>query len=177
MKKILIGALIAVVLLAGCSNGVDSNKGDNHAEEAGQTENVTPPTTDESNNDNSNEQETVDKKAEYVEKLDLVEAGLSDLEELNEEGTTVAMTEAATQTYERWDAALNEIYAYLQEQLTDEQMNDLKDKQLQWIAERDETASAASKQFEGGTMETLEYMATQAQLTKERCYELVEQYM
>lgn len=40
-----------------------------------------------------------------------------------------------------------------------------------------ETAREAALKYEGGTMETLEYVSTRTELTKERSYELVDAYM
>ncbi|RXJ02558.1 DUF1311 domain-containing protein [Anaerobacillus alkaliphilus] len=56
-------------------------------------------------------------------------------------------------------------------------MTKLREEQRGWIKYRDEEAKKRSKVFEGGTMESLEYISTQARITKERCFELVEEYM
>lgn len=116
-------------------------------------------------------------KQDYLAKLDDVEAGLKDLQSLKDEGTTASMTDAANQEYERWDKALNEIYNELKLQLPESEMTELKQKQLDWIAYRDETAKKASLKFEGGTMESLEYVSVLGSVTKDRCYELVKVYM
>lgn len=114
---------------------------------------------------------------QYLQKLDDIEAGLKDLQPLYDEGTTASMNEAAGKEYERWDAALNDIYGELKQQLPESGMAELKEEQLDWIAYRDDTAKKASLQYEGGTMEALEYTATLSSVTKERCYELVQKYM
>lgn len=116
-------------------------------------------------------------KADYLDKLKGIEEGLADLDQLNEEGTTASMTQAADETYKRWDAALNEIYGELKNRLTESAMKDLKEEQRKWIAERDEAAAKAAEEFEGGTMEALQSVAAKAEMTKKRCYELVENYM
>ncbi|MNE54313.1 hypothetical protein D3C80_1490840 [compost metagenome] len=87
------------------------------------------------------------------------------------------MREAADQEHERWDKALNEIYNELKQQLSESEMAELKEKQLDWITYRDNTAKEASLEFEGGTMEPLEYTAVLGSVTKDRCYELVKVYM
>ncbi|GIO87625.1 hypothetical protein J25TS5_45570 [Paenibacillus faecis] len=116
-------------------------------------------------------------KADYLDKLKGIEEGLADLDSLNEEGTTASMTQAADETYKRWDAALNEIYGELKNRLAESAMKDLKEEQRKWIAERDEAAAKAAEEFEGGTMEALQLVAAKAEMTKKRCYELVENYM
>ena len=76
-----------------------------------------------------------------------------------------------------WDGLLNEIYGVLKEQLSTEEMDQLRKEQRNWINHRDATALEASKKYEGGTQETLEYSAVAANLTEERCFKLVEIYM
>ncbi|WP_334074237.1 MULTISPECIES: lysozyme inhibitor LprI family protein [Paenibacillus] len=116
-------------------------------------------------------------QADALEMLDEIEKGLSELDQLNEEGTTASMTQAADETYKRWDTALNEIYGELKNQLTESAMKDLKEEQRKWITERDEAAAKAAEEFEGGTMEALQLAATKAEITKKRCYELAENFM
>lgn len=87
------------------------------------------------------------------------------------------MTAAAVQENERWDKALNEIYQVLKQQLPQAEMSKLKEEQRNWITLRDETAAKAAAKYEGGTAEGLEYAATLAGVTRDRCYKLVELYM
>jgi uncharacterized protein YecT (DUF1311 family) len=114
---------------------------------------------------------------EYLQKLKNIENWLVDLEYLYKNGITSEMTEAESETYKRWDDALNEIYGALKDQLSRDEMNKLREEQRQWIANRDNTAEAESLEFKGGTMESLQYISTQARLTKERCFKLVQDYM
>ncbi|MNB85449.1 hypothetical protein D3C75_323610 [compost metagenome] len=116
-------------------------------------------------------------KQKYLDKLDAVEAGLSDLKEQYDSGVTASMTEAATKEYERWDKALNEVYTALKSVLSESEMAGLKEKQLEWITYRDKTAEEAAAKYEGGTMQPLEYVAVLASTTKDRSYELVNTYM
>lgn len=121
--------------------------------------------------------DTNSKKEEYIQLLDNIERGLSDLDPLIETGVTSDIHEAASITYGRWDDALNEIYGVLKQQLTNIEMSNLKTEQRQWINDRDKTAEEAGKDFEGGSWEPVVYMDVMGQLTKERCYKLVEKYM
>lgn len=56
-------------------------------------------------------------------------------------------------------------------------MDALRQEQRQWIKDRDRTAEVESSSFEGGTYESVQYLITLARVTKERCYELVYDYM
>ncbi len=87
------------------------------------------------------------------------------------------MKSSASQEFSKWDDALNEIYSVLKTQLLSDEMNLLKKEQLEWISMKDSKAKESSSEFEGGTMEGLEYTLTLASVTKDGCYELVELYM
>ena len=106
---------------------------------------------------------------------------LNDMEEADryaEAGeTTSELEEQEEERYKKWDVALNDIYGVLEDQLSTEEMDKLRNEQRHWIENRDETAKEASLKYEGGATETLEYVATQASLTRERCYTLVAKYM
>lgn len=117
------------------------------------------------------------KRDKYFQKLHHIEASLSDLEYLTKDGVTSDLIEAESERYERWDDALNEIYGVLKTQLTESEMNALREKQRSWLAYRDRTANAEGAKFAGGSAEPLAYIGTMATLTEERCYELVEEYM
>lgn len=115
-------------------------------------------------------------KQAYLQKLEDVENSLSDLEELDA-GDMEEMNEAAAERYKRWDKALNEIYGALKKQLSKEEMAKLKQEQLKWIKHRDDQSEEAASDNEGGTLESFARVSTQAELTRERCYELVKTYM
>ena len=116
-------------------------------------------------------------KNEYINKLNSVEEGMSDLDYLYENGITVELIEAEETKLKRWDDMLNEIYSLLKIQLTESEMKELKSKQLSWIEYRDTTANNEASEEGGGSLSTIVYYSSLARLTKERCYELVNTYM
>ena len=65
----------------------------------------------------------------------------------------------------------------LKDQLSSDEMSSLRKEQRDWIKRRDETAKEEAAKFKGGTLEPFQYASTEARVTKERCYELVEKYM
>ena len=103
MRNWMMSIVLACVFLAGCSNVA------NEGIEVPVIEKEAPVMEEEApvHEENTPSEET---KEAYVQKLDDVEAGLADLQHLQDEGTTVSMTEAVNETYKRWDVALNEIY-------------------------------------------------------------------
>ncbi|WP_052712205.1 lysozyme inhibitor LprI family protein [Domibacillus indicus] len=119
----------------------------------------------------------VSQKTTYYQKLDRIERGLADLDYIYETGTTVEIREAETERYKRWDDALNEIYGVLKKELPSGEMEQLRQAQREWIKFRDETAEEAASSFSGGSWESVQYKSTQADVTRNRCYELVDRYM
>ncbi|MGM8215969.1 lysozyme inhibitor LprI family protein [Bacillaceae bacterium W0354] len=114
-------------------------------------------------------------KEEYIQNLNKLENEMKSL--LDEADTTLEMEEAANEIYAKWDEALNEVYGVLIEQLSPENMEKLREEQREWIKQRDESAKEESLKYEGGSLESYTYVSTQAEVTKERCFELVKEYM
>ncbi|MDM5227387.1 DUF1311 domain-containing protein [Cytobacillus sp. NJ13] len=126
----------------------------------------------ESSNDQNENHES--NKDEYLKKLNKME----EADRYAEAKTTTAeLVEQEAERYRTWDEELNKIYGLLEEQLDKGQMDQLREEQRNWIHQRDETAKKSSLKYKGGSMEPLEYVATQASLTRERCYLLVARYM
>lgn len=117
-------------------------------------------------------------KEEYLKKLNDTEIAVEEIrKKYSDDTSTYAMKKVEGDRYDLWDTLLNEIYGILKEQLPSEEMVQLKEEQRYWIKHRDETAKEASLKYKGGTAEQLEYVAVLANLTEERCHELVEDYM
>jgi uncharacterized protein YecT (DUF1311 family) len=182
--------ILPFLLLAGC--GQNESAGD--GEQASQTEETIGEEsgTVEDNQDGqeensepaegeSSEAEAItpedSQKEEYLLKLEEFENELADLEAQSKDGTQTEMNQAQAELFKKWDTMLNEIYGVLEEQLPTDEMEQLREKQREWIEKRDAAAEAVAKKYEGGTLEALEYGAVKTRLTKERCYQLVEMYM
>lgn len=176
--SIVILSILLVVLLAGCgdaASGVNSADATN-IEQPIQENGSGPAAEDEEPAEMapSDPEATEGQKAEYLKKLN----GMEESDRNSDAGTTmVEMQEQEEARYKKWDAELNTIYGILEEQLDPDEMEQLRTEQREWITHRDKSAEEASQKYEGGTMAPLEYVATQAELTKERCYELVAEYM
>jgi uncharacterized protein YecT (DUF1311 family) len=112
-------------------------------------------------------------KAEYLAKLKLVESQ----ERNNEYQSDFQMIEDFGHNYQIWDAHLNEVYQVLKTQLSETEMSQLKAKQLEWIAFKEAEAQKAYDESGGGTLSRMVQMEVLFNLTKERCYLLVNEYM
>jgi len=169
--KLVIG--IVVVVLAACGNSSDESQYDDSS-----TIESTENTTYTDNVDTDSEGENGTMKEEYLQKLADINEEVEEIRKTySTDSSTYAMKKVEGDRYDLWDGLLNEVYGVLQEQLTTEEMNQLRDEQRNWITYRDDTAKEASLQYKGGTQEHLEYVVMLANLTEERCYELVEDYM
>ncbi|WP_077622727.1 lysozyme inhibitor LprI family protein [Sediminibacillus massiliensis] len=116
-------------------------------------------------------------KEEYLKKLNEAEKEVEKMRENPIDDTTFALKKVEGDAYDILDGLLNEIYGVLEEQLPPEKMEQLRKEQREWLDYRDDTAKEASLKYEGGTMEQYEYVRVENNLTEERCFELVEQYM
>lgn len=91
--------------------------------------------------------------------------------------TKLGMRELASEEYEMWDTLLNDIYSELKNTLSNEDMDKLINLQIQWIADRDAIAEEVGKEAEGGSLQPLLINTSKSQTTKDRCLELINDYM
>ncbi|MBX9974434.1 lysozyme inhibitor LprI family protein [Cytobacillus firmus] len=130
----------------------------------------------EDKNVSKDKDKNIGNKEKYMEKLNDIEKAATEIRQ-KDNATTLGMTKSEEVILAKWDQILNEIYQVLEKQLSITEMEKLRVEQRKWIAFRDDTAKEAAKKYEGGTMEPLEYIASQTGTTKERSYDLVESYM
>ncbi|MGM8365763.1 lysozyme inhibitor LprI family protein [Virgibacillus sp. W0181] len=114
-------------------------------------------------------------KEEYLNKINDTKKEVDEMEATD--SSTYALKKLENDRWDAWDDLLNEMYGILEEQLSAEKMDQLRKKQRNWIKYRDDSALEASEKYKGGTQERVEYVAVLANLTEERCYELVETFM
>lgn len=188
--------IVGTLLMAACGNtsdgsGAIQNTNDNSSNEVTTEEenNNDSVETDIQDNNEQNEKEdtstseaaevnkevSISLKEKYLQQLDDTKKEAEELEPTD--SSTYALKKVENDRWELWDELLNEIYGVLKEQLSAEEMDQLREEQRNWIKFRDDSALEASHKFKGGTQEHLEYVAVLANLTEERCYELVANYM
>ena len=128
--------------------------------------------------DTDSETEQVSTKKYYLDLLSSIQSKVTESEKNDDyTGTTAGMASLGSISYEKWDNALNKIYGELKNQLSQNEMETLKVAQRSWVKYRDEQAQSAADEYEGGSLSSVEYAFTLANLTKERCYELINKYM
>jgi uncharacterized protein YecT (DUF1311 family) len=87
------------------------------------------------------------------------------------------MDEKSGQLYELWDTALNQLWAELKNQLSEEEYQELLEEQREWINEKEESVKEAGEEVEGGSLYSLTVHMTAAAITEERVYELYDLWM
>lgn len=119
------------------------------------------------------------RRKEFLERLDNIQKELDALPEKKDSdaGVTNAMKNYYGKSYEMYDKALNEIYALLKEKLSPEIMKNLKTKQIKWIEQKEAEASKEETKYKGGTFQFVARYISLYESTKERCYQLVNEYM
>lgn len=192
IKKILILILISLSLitLSACNKDNKTNQNpSNKTEQRQQLDdslNKVDNTKDPKVNENISETDTPStiskiegRRNEFIEKLDNIQKELDSLPEKKDSdaGITNAMRSYYGISYDMYDKALNEIYDLLKNDLSPETMSDLQTQQIKWIQEKEAAANKESEQYKGGTFEFVAYNSSLYESTKERCYELVNNYM
>ncbi|WP_181347417.1 lysozyme inhibitor LprI family protein [Thalassobacillus sp. CUG 92003] len=186
-NRIIMGTVVCVMLLAACEQAPDASTSDDstHVESKENGSNTEHTDTDTNENDTSEKNNVPLKDEDSSSEAGLKEAYQTKLVDSKQEterleaadSSTYALKKVENDRWDIWDELLNDIYGVLKERLSPEEMEQLREKQRNWIEFRDDRALEASQKYEGGTQEHLEYVAVLANLTEERCYELVEDYM
>ncbi|NAP00504.1 DUF1311 domain-containing protein [Halomonas sp. MG34] len=195
-RHVVIGMLtVGLLLLAACENSSaessattdnesEDRNGTQTANENGEAVEEEAETTEkvETANDDAAEEDsptksTVSKKEEYLQKLNDAKKETRMQREESADGITIELKSVEGNLFDLWDGLLNEIYGVLEDQLSTEEMEQLRVEQREWIKHRDNKAKEASLEYEGGTAEHLVYRTVLNDLTIERCTVLVEEYM
>lgn len=166
MKKIRTTLILFVLVLTltGCSNNTEIKS----AKQANAT----------IENNNYGKTLSVDsKKATYLSKMNSLENQLDNELAYLDNGITADVIESTGVKYKSWDNMLNQILDILKKQLSEGEMEDLMKKQVQWISYRENTARSESGPYEEGPLGITVYNNSLTKITKERCYELVNNYM
>ena len=88
--------------------------------------------------------------------------------------TQMDMNIAAAQMQQLWDDTLNRVWGLLEANISEEDMEILRQEEREWIAEKDAKVQSAGQECGGGSIQPLEEATVAADLTKARVYELAE---
>ncbi|MGL5150072.1 MAG: lysozyme inhibitor LprI family protein [Clostridium sp.] len=119
----------------------------------------------------------VSSKRQYTEKLKDTKEKADKLQSKYDSGVTLDMNNASSEEYELWDDLLNQIYITLKKEMQSDKFEGLKAEQIKWIEYKEARAKAEYEKYDGGSLATVSSNITKANITKDRCYELVDKYM
>lgn len=192
MKRVAIILIISLLGgLIGCENSSkyninnevkepvkESSTMENDSEENNLQGNNTEDSSSKVNIEDTKSENIESKRQIYFDKYTNLENTLKvELEDKYSTGVTLDLREATAIEYESWDNLLNEIYGVLNEQLSVDEMESIKDEQINWLHIRDSKAEESANEVKGGTLEPVVYTSSLAESTKSRCYELIEKYI
>lgn len=92
----------------------------------------------------------------------------------NEAVTQLDMNQLSYQLFNTWDAKLNDIWEKIKLKLNPDEIKQLKEEELQWIAYKEDEIRKAGADNVGGSIQLLLENVRAAQLTRERVYELAK---
>lgn len=125
---------------------------------------------------NSLEVDTSSDKYSFSDKMFQLEKELAWIDEQYDKLSVAEMADLEEKRYQKWDDMLNKIYGVLKDSLSGAEMAALTQEQRDWIVYRDTKAEKGTDQL-GGGWQRLQHMINLGDLTKDRCYELVEEYL
>lgn len=105
---------------------------------------------------------------------------LAALEKQEKHGNVASDIEILNQidgNYQLWDDKLNEIYNTLKNNMSADAFQSLKTEQIAWIKEKESQVKTIGTNPMDGSMRRIDAFEAGYNMTKERCYELVNRYM
>lgn len=129
---------------------------------------------DNSNNLNTSKSDMALARIKYLNKLNDIQSQIDSMEPGE---TTLEMDQNEDAAYKAWDGALNDIYGYLKENLPSDEFKALQQDEIRWIKQKEENANQVKEKYKGGSMAGMMCTSSLAGDTKDRCYELVNEYM
>lgn len=113
---------------------------------------------------------------EYRKRLDQTAAQIAQYRELPNDSSANFAYIASEYEWDLWDNELNTLYGILRARMTQEEAETLKQEELEWLKERDMAADRAAAKTNVQNSRSTVYLEAAARKTKERCYELIENY-
>ena len=113
-------------------------------------------------NPSENFRERLDSTAEQIER--------------SKEAANSSAQAAAEYEWTLWDNELNTIYSAIRRNMDEAEKEALKQEELEWIRTRDAAAERAAGKNNVQTNRNTAYILELSEMTKERCYELVDTY-
>ena len=116
-------------------------------------------------------------KRNYLNELNKINEKANVLINGNIDDTQYEINQSSVQAYNLWNNELNKIYSNLKTTLTSEEMLKLQKEEINWIIYKEKIIKKDSVNYEGGSVYDSALNIKLANLTKERCYYLYNNYI
>lgn len=117
-----------------------------------------------------------EKEVYYEKRLAELDVQVQKMRSEASDSTTYSMKTLAEKELTLWNMEMNVLYSEIADVLTEEAKSKLESDQQAWLKTRDTRAEEAARKYSGGSLEGVEYTASLAESTRERTYNLVEEY-
>ncbi len=154
MKKIVCMLLLASLCFTGCFEKVEDVPQDNNE-----------PTVETIKSSNEKQQYFLDKLNEIKNKEDAIYSDYS--------LSQVEINASSEDILKDYDNLLNDVYAYLKENMSKAEFEKLRQDELKWIAEKEKAIEEEGKLWEGGSGEAMARNAMGTRYTSRRCKYLI----
>lgn len=113
---------------------------------------------------------------EYQERFPQIDRQIEQMRKSETENNVYSVKTAAQTEQRIWEREMEGIYRLLCDSLDDMACEKLKKEQQEWVQLRDSLAEEAAKKNSGGSLESVDYIASIASSNRERAYALLEKY-
>lgn len=114
---------------------------------------------------------------EYQERFPQLDSQIEQMRKSETENNMYSVKNSAQTERRIWERELDGIYRLLCDSLDETAAQELKKEQQEWQQVRDSRAEEAAKKNSGGSLESVDYIASVAASNRERAYALLEKYI
>lgn len=114
--------------------------------------------------------------SEYRERFPQIDLQIAQMRKSETENNVYSVKNTAQTELRIWEREMEGLYRLLCDSLDVMACEQLKKEQQEWLQLRDGRAEEAAKKNSGGSLETVDYLASIAASNRERAYELLEKY-
>ena len=113
---------------------------------------------------------------EYRKRLDQTDSQIVQYRGTTNDSSATALYMAAEYAWGLWDNELNTLYSILRSKMSSEEVESLKQEELEWIKERDAASEKAASKANSQVARNTAYLEAASKETRSRCYELLDEY-
>lgn len=113
---------------------------------------------------------------EYQERFPQIDLQIEQMRKSETENNVYSVKNTAQTELRIWEREMESLYRLLCDSLDEMACEQLKKEQQEWLQLREDRAEEAAKRNSGGSLESVDYLASMAASNRERAYALLEKY-